>query len=249
MKAIRGLIVIIEMLIFAIGGLFIGLIIIPVSALKLQGIEHRKFCANVVHKAWKFFTKLLYKFGSIKIKTNGNFENINGKVIVANHPSLLDIVILIGLIPNCLCLAKKELLKNPIMHNIVKHLYIINDIDIENFQKETKTALENGFNIIIFPTGTRTLPNEELKIHKGSAQIAINANVDIVPITIKADYPILIKNHYPLDAGKKTITIEITKKDNINISNYKTPEITDIKLRKILSDKIKEEITIKNTSL
>ena len=243
MRVLRALIVVLEMLIFAIGGLFIGLFIIPMSTLFFKGIEHRKFCANVVHKSWKFFSKLLCKLGSIKIQTNGDFENINGRVIVANHPSLLDIVLLIGLIPNSLCLAKKELLKNPIMHNIVKYLYIINDVDLEEFQKETKEALENGFNIIIFPTGTRTLPEEELKIHKGSAQIAINANVDIIPITIKADYPVLIKNHFPLDVGKNVITFEITKKNNIKVSDYKTADTTDIILRKILSEKIKEKIS------
>ena len=51
------------------------------------------------------------KLGSIKVETNGEFEDIKGKVIVASHPSLIDIVLLIGLIPNSLCLAKKELLK------------------------------------------------------------------------------------------------------------------------------------------
>ena len=244
MRVLRALIVVLEMLIFAIGGLLIGLVIIPFSTLKYKGLEHRKFCANVVHKSWKFFSKLLCKLGSIKIQTNGDFENINGRVIVANHPSLLDIVLLIGLIPNSLCLAKKELLKNPIMHNIVKYLYIINDVDLEEFQKETKEALENGFNIIIFPTGTRTLPEEELKIHTGSAQIAINANVDIIPITIKADYPVLIKNHFPLDVGKNVITFEITRKENIKISDYKTPDTTDIKLRKVISDMIKENISL-----
>lgn len=244
MKVIRALIVLLEMFIFAIGGLFIGIIIIPISTLFLKDLEHRKFCANVVHKSWKFFSKLLCKLGSIKIIANGNYKDIKGSVIVANHPSLLDIVLLIGLIPNCLCLAKKELLKNPIMHNIVKYLYIINDVDLEEFQNETKKALENGFNIIIFPTGTRTLPDEELKIHKGSAQIAINANVDIIPITIKADYPILIKNHFPLDVNNKVITFEITRKNNIKASDYKTPNTTDIKLRKILSEKIKEEISL-----
>ena len=244
MKVIRALIVLLEMIIFAIGGLFIGVFIIPISTLKYKGLEHRKFCANVVHKSWKFFSKLICKLGTIKTNTNGDFTNITNSVIVANHPSLIDIVLLIGLIPNCLCLAKKELLKNPIMHNIVKYLYIINDVDLDEFQNETKEALENGFNIVIFPTGTRTLPDEELKIHKGSAQIAINANVDIIPITIKADYPILIKNHFPLDVNNKTITFEITKKDNIKISDYKTSDITDIKLRKILSDKIKEEISL-----
>lgn len=242
MRIIRSLIVILEMLIFALGALFIGLVIIPFSALKHKGVEQKRYCANVVHKAWKLFCKILCTFKSIKIKTLGDFSEIKSKVIVASHPSLLDIVLLIGLIPNCLCLAKKELLKNPIMYNIVKSLYIINDVELEQFETETKNALDNGFNIIIFPTGTRTLENEEIKIHKGAAQIAICANADILPIKIEADYPLLIKNHFPLDAGSKQIKYTITRKNDIKISDYKNLDLSEIKLRKLLSEKIKEEI-------
>ena len=245
MKFIRGLIVLIQMIIFALGALTIGLLIIPVSAIFLRDVKHRKFCANVIHKSWKIFTKVMCLFGSIKVEFIGDFKDIKGKVIVASHPSLIDIVLLIGLIPNSLCLAKKALLKNPIMYKIVKCLYIINDIDIDEFQEETKKALENGFNIIIFPTGTRTLPNENIVLHKGAAQIAINANVNIVPITIESDYTLLIKNHFPLDAGTKPAQFKITKQEEINISEYKNKSTTEIKLRKLITDKIKESIITK----
>ena len=242
MRFIRGFIVFIEMIIFAIGALCIGLLIIPISGIFLKNYNHRRFCANVIHKSWKIFTSVMEKLGSIKVETNGEFEDIKGKVIVASHPSLIDIVLLIGLIPNSLCLAKKELLKNPIMYKIVKCLYIINDIDLDDFKEETKNALKHDFNIIIFPTGTRTLPNEEIKLHKGAAQIAINANVDVVPITIETDYSLLRKNHFPLDCGTKTTLFKITRGNDIKISNYKQQDLSEIKLRKILCNKIKESL-------
>lgn len=242
MRIIRGFIVLIQMIIFALGALCIGLFIIPISAIFFKDVSHRKFCANVIHKAWKIFTIVMQKFGSIKVETIGEYENIKGKVIVANHPSLIDIVLLIGLIPNSLCLAKKELLKNPVMYKIVKCLYIINDIDLDEFKEETKNALNNDFNIIIFPTGTRTLPNEEIKLHKGAAQIAINANVDIIPITIDTDYSVLRKNHFPLDCGSKTSLFKITRKNDIKITEFTSKELSEIKLRKLISEKIKEEI-------
>lgn len=242
MRIIRGFIVFIQMIIFALGALFIGLLIIPISAIFLKGYDHRRFCANVIHKSWKFFTIVMQKFGSIDVETIGEFKNIKGKVIVASHPSLIDIVLLIGLIPNSLCLAKKDLLKNPVMYKIVKCLYIINDIDLDEFKEETKNALKNDFNIIIFPTGTRTLPNEEIKLHKGAAQIAIDANVDLVTISINSDYTLLRKNHFPLDCGIKPAMFKITRKNDIKIFEYKNKELSEIKLRKLLSEKIKEEI-------
>ena len=246
MRFIRGFIVLIQMIIFALGALCIGLFIIPISAIFLKDYNHRKFCANVVHKSWKFFTIVMQKFGSIKVETNGDFNDIKGKVIVASHPSLIDIVLLIGLIPNSLCLAKKDLLKNPVMYKIVKCLYIINDIDLEEFKEETKNALKHDFNIIIFPTGTRTLPNEEIKMHKGAAQIAIDADVDIITITIDSDYTLLRKNHFPLDCGIKPAEFKITRKNDIKITEFKEKEASEIKLRKLLSEKIKKEIFPQN---
>lgn len=242
MTLIRSLIVLIEMIIFAIGGMIIGMIIIPLVGVFHKDVKKRQVCSDIVRNTWIFFVKLLEKFGTIKLDIEGDFSNINQKVVVASHPCLLDIVFLISLIPNCVCLAKKAVLKNPCMRHIVKNIYIINDVELEEFLADTDKAIKDGFNIVIFPTGTRFLPNEEIKIHKGAAQIAINSNVDIVPITLKLDFPLLQKNHFPLSAGKKLITCKITRQNDIKISDYKNEEIDNIKLRKILSDKIKESI-------
>lgn len=242
MAFFRGLIVLIEMIIFAIGGMVIGMIIIPIVGIFHKDVKKRRVCSNIVRNVWIFFVKLLEKFGTIKLDIEGDFSNISQKVVVASHPCLLDIVFLISLIPNCICLAKKALLKNPCMHHIVKNIYIINDVELEEFLSETDKAIKDGFNIVIFPTGTRFLPKEEIKIHKGAAQIAINSNVDIVPITLKLDFPLLQKNHFPLSAGKKMIICKIKREEDIKISDYKKENIEEIKLRKILSEKIKEKI-------
>ena len=239
MRIIRGLFVLLEMTIFALGALFIGCVLFPLLSLFYKGKERRKKFASVIKKSWKFFTKIMEKTRVINVNVFGEISNIKGKVVVASHPSLIDIVLLIGLMPDSLCLAKKELLKNPVMRNIVKSLYIINDVDYEVFKKSAVDALNDGYNIIIFPTGTRTLPNEEIKIHKGAAQISIASGVDIVPIKIETDYTFLIKNHFPLDAGEKTVNYKLTVIPEIKLSDFETG-LTEIKLRKQICERIKE---------
>ncbi len=246
MKFYRGLVVLLEMIVFAIGALVIGCIIIPLSSIFYKGIERKRYCANIIHKSWKLFTEIMKKSGSIAVEISGDFSDIKGKIIVANHPSLIDIVLIIGLIPNSLCFAKKSLLKNPVMHNIVKTLYIINDISPEEFQTQTSEALKDGFNIVIFPSGTRTRKGEDFQIHKGAAQIALDTKTDIVPINIELDYPLLIKNHFPLDAGLKPVLCSITRKPDIKISQFITEDVTEIKLRKRLTEKIKASIISKS---
>lgn len=242
MRIYRGLLVILEMSLFAIGAFIIGWIIFPILGLRYKGSERRRKFALIIHNSWKFFISVMEKSKMIKVNiTGGSLVDIKGRVVVASHPSLIDIILLIGNMPNSLCLVKNGILKNPFMSNIVKSLYIINDIDPEVFQKSCLEALNEGYNIIIFPTGTRTLPGEDVKVHKGAAQIAIASGVDIVPIKIQTDSPFLMKNHCPLHAGDKTVNYTLTVLPEIKLSDF-PKELTDIKLRNHITEKIKEAI-------
>ncbi len=240
MKFWRAFLVFLEIGLFGVGALTIGGIIFPLLSLFIKEDKRREYFSGIIHSSWKFFIWVIESTKVVKVNTNGDLSNIKGKIVVASHPSLIDIILLIGQMPKSLCLAKKELLKNPVMRNIVKSLYIINDIEPEVFQKNALEALNDGYNIVIFPTGTRTLPGEDTKIHKGAAQLAIISGVNIVPINIKTDVPFLIKNHSPLDAGEKTVNYYLNILPEISPKDYNINTIGEIKARNHISAKIKE---------
>ncbi len=227
---------------FGFGAGVISFFIFPYITLTVP-VEKRKFAyAEVIHSSWKFFKNFLQKIKLIKVNCNDEerLANLSGKIIVASHPTFIDIVILIGLIPNSTCLAKKDTLKNPLFHNIVKSIYIINDIDLEDFKAETDKFLKQGFNIIIFPTGTRTKPDEDVKLHKGSAVISLHSNAGIVPVKITTDYPFLQKQQPIYDIGDRIINYNVEVKEEILPQNF--AGVSDIKARKEIMDIIKQEI-------
>lgn len=240
MRILRAILVLFEICFFGLGALIIGCIIFPILSLFVKKENRRKHFSNIIHSSWHFFVQIMKRTKIINVHIDGDLSNIKGKIVVASHPSLIDIVLLIGNMPNSLCLAKKELLKNPVMHNIVKSLYIINNIEPEVFQKNAKEALADGYNIVIFPTGTRTLPNEQIKIHKGAAQLALISGVNIVPINIKTDYPFLIKQHSPLDAGNKTVNYYLKVMTEINPKDYIKATDSEIKARNHITETIKK---------
>lgn len=242
MKILKKALVIIEMTIFAIGALIIGCIIFPLIGIFVKGSKQRETFSEIIRKSWAFFVFVMESTKMISIHIDGDLKNIKNKIIVASHPSLIDIVILIGTIPRSLCLAKKELLHNPFMRNIVKSLYIINDVDPEIFKKSAKEVLQEGYNIIIFPTGTRTLPDEKIKIHKGAAQLAIDNDINIIPINIKTDFPFLAKHKNPLNVTLQPVNYYFSRMPEIVIAKFKKEESDHIKLRKHISDKIKDSI-------
>ena len=245
-KLFRSFVVVFSFAFFGLGSVGLGLIAIPLMSLFIKKENRRKVFCTLVHNLWAFFTDFLQVTGSVKFnitKEQRDFlTNLKGKIIVANHPSYIDIVLLIGLIPNSLCVVKSEIKKNPVMSNIVKSTYLVNDEKNDTLKEEAKQALDNGYNVIIFPTGTRSEEGTKLKLHSGAASAAIYANAEIVPLHITCDYKFLAKNQKIYDAGEKPITYTITVNEEINVKDYTEQDLTKIQMRNRINSTIKERI-------
>ncbi len=245
-KFFRAFVVIFSFAFFGAGSLVLGLIVIPLMSLFIKKENRRKVFCRVVHNLWAFFSDFMQKTGTIKFNVTDEqkkfLTELKGSVIVANHPSYIDIVLLIGLIPDTLCVVKSEIKKNPIMSNIVKSTYLINDENNDTLKEEAKQALSDGYNVIIFPTGTRSVEGEALKLHSGAASVAMHANAPIVPIHITCDYKFLAKHQKIYDAGEKPVNYYLKINDTINIDDFKTQDTNDTKLRRRINSVIKDRI-------
>jgi 1-acyl-sn-glycerol-3-phosphate acyltransferase len=152
-----------------------------------------------VHKAFKLkkiWAKMILFFTAIKVKKiNQELLPKPPYVICANHASYLDIVVMFVLIPETfLFLGKAELLKWPIIRIFFRNMDI--PIDRSNNMRArrsielTKTAVQKGFSIAIFPEGL--IPNEGIPamkpFKKGAFVLAISQQVPIVPITFSNNW-------------------------------------------------------------
>ena len=111
------------------------------------------------------------------------------------------------------------------------------------FINETKNALDSGFNIIIFPTGTRTEENKELKLHKGASNLAVKCNKDIIPVYINCSRKFLAKGQKVYDAGQDIIDFDITINETIKIEEINGLNLTEIQKRNRINEIIKKRIT------
>lgn len=228
---------------FGIGALLLGFVVFPVVQIFSKNSKNYKIrCAKIVHFLWRILVKYIEITGIIKVNADEKNSLIKNKIIVASHPSYIDILLLIALVPNSLCLAKNSILNNFVMKNIVKSLYITNDGSVEDFLKKSKSALDDGFNVIIFPTGKRVDEGEEVHIYKGAAQLAIKSKYPIVPVKISTSEPFLTKNHSIFQIGEKTVEFVIKTQDEIVVESIKTVDMTEISLRNKICSIIKEKI-------
>ena len=78
-------------------------------------------------------------------------------VVVANHPSLLDAVILASRLPNAVCIMKAALMHNFLLGAGARLArYIVNDAPLPMIRRAVY-ELQEGATLIIFPEGTRTV--------------------------------------------------------------------------------------------
>lgn len=237
-KCLRSFLVVFAFIIFGISSLFLGFVFIPIGKIFIR--NKRKVFSHLIHKLWKGFVEFLIVLKVFKLDLH-NVELVRSKIIVATHPSFIDILILIGIYENSLCIAKKELLNNVFLKNIIKNVYIPNNVELDEVKQICTEALNDGYNVIIFPTGTRTIEGEELKIHKGAAAVQIASGADILPVKIDCDYPFLQKGKPIYDAGEKIVTYTITQLEPIKFADFN--EKSEIKLRNAICEKIKFDFT------
>jgi 1-acyl-sn-glycerol-3-phosphate acyltransferase len=118
-----------------------------------------------------------------------------GLLILANHPTLIDIVFLIAFVKRANCIVKSALWRNPFTHSTVRAAaYIRNDDGGTRLVEDCIAAVRGGGNLIIFPEGTRTPADGSLVLKRGAANIAVRGLRNITPVLISCAPPMLSKN-------------------------------------------------------
>ena len=110
-------------------------------------------------------------------------------LVLANHPCYLDILVLIALIPDALCVVKSYVWWNPFYGGVVRAAGYLSNDDPEKLIDACAAALRAGSPLIIFPEGTRTAPGAPLHFMRGAARIALASGAAIQPILLRCDPP------------------------------------------------------------
>ncbi len=195
---------------------FTGIIII--SLIFLPGFFLPQRVVMFGGKLMGFWTSFCLKiFLSTKIIIKG-YENIieNKKFfIAASHQSMFETFYLQTIFNSPVFILKKELLLIPIFGWYLKKIGSIsikrNTITKDNlnfFDDVAQTIQSSNRPLIIFPQGTRVLPNERPPFKKGAARIYESLKIICQPIAINSGYVWPKKG---LKNSHKTITISILK--------------------------------------
>ena len=186
---------------FGVGAVFLAIFVFPFIHLfasrKKQdfGVTAR---AYVSHTFRVFLDGLNLTHTSIRRVDDAEaYREIHSKIIIANHPSLLDFVYIMSLVPNSTCIVRGSLTKTPLA-GVIKQAYITNTTEFDDVLAECKKLTDQGCNVIIFPEGTRTPRHGQNNYKKGAARIALYCGCDVQPIFIGGSDKYGLGKHDPL---------------------------------------------------
>lgn len=200
---------------FGLGGVFLTLTLLPLARL-LPGSAARKDerARGVVRGVFRYFVWQMQATGCIRVQLH-HAERLaqagGGKLIIANHPTLIDVVLLLSLLPKSSCVVKDALFRNPALQGVVRATgYIRNSDDPEKLLQRCRAALAAGQSIVVFPEGTRTRPGQPLRFQRGAAQIATRCGADILPVAIRCEPPMLRKGERWYQIPPRRAQIDVT---------------------------------------
>ena len=210
---------------FGIGGVAIGGLVAPLVNLSTRNPDLRQQRAQkVIKHSFKGFTEMMVKLGIMTYDIEGleKLQHSQQELVIANHPTLVDVVVLIGLMEQANCVVKQALWSNPFTKGPVQSAGYILNAGSEQFIHDCveKLRQDQAASLLIFPEGTRTAKGELLnEFQRGAANIAIRANVPIRPVLINCTPSTLTKNEKWYHIPSQPFHIQVKVLDAIQVDD------------------------------
>ena len=196
--------------------LILGAIVFTSISLVVRDKDRKtEIFVSLIQNIWSHFVNLLIFLKLYEEITVKGVENVysssKNTLIIANHPSLIDVVVIGANIKNFNCVVKSSIYNHPFLGMVVRTCNFIPNSGGEEFIARCKEGFKHNRPLIIFPQGTRTISNKNIKFKRGAANIVARIeDVAIIPTYIETNPPFFSKEkpwyHIPKVLPKMRVT-------------------------------------------
>ena len=182
---------------FGLGAILLSLWVLLLRVVIREPDRRVRWSRYAISRGFAVLVRYMQLAGSVDIQwknwSSMEADIAQGGVLIANHPSLIDVVMMIARIPNANCIVKKKLWNNPFVGVLVRACGFIPNDGRPDMLDACRQAIARGEVIIIYPEGSRTSSMKAMTLSRGAANIAILSGVPVLMLTIQRTTPFLTK--------------------------------------------------------
>ena len=175
----------------------------------LAPFDRRRRFAHWYSWTWANHFHAISPFWRVQVQGVEKIDKNRSYVIVANHQSSLDILVMFALRRHFKWVAKHSLFFVPIFG---WHLFMAGYVPIrrgdrgsrEAMMRRCQAQLASGNSIVMFPEGTRNQSRELGPFKRGAFALALQAGVDVIPVVISGTRNCLPRNAWITPAAQRT---------------------------------------------
>ncbi len=190
---------------FFTGSLLLGLVFCPLLWLLTLGRKEkvRDIATAFIGRGYGYFILCLRIMGLIgvpeKLQPPPELEG-RSYVLVANHPTLLDVTFFLNAFPGLTCVVKKSWYDFFFFGALLRSTHYLPNAEVDddglgaNVLDRMIAHVKSGHPLAMFPEGTRSLATSLHRFKRGAFELAERAGVPLVMVFVDVDRPFLMKN-------------------------------------------------------
>lgn len=199
-QAVRLLLTVLAFAGFGAGGVLLSLVVLPLAALAGGGPGERVARSQrLVRHGYLIFHDYMRIFRLLRVNPRDLQLQLPGGpyVLIANHPTLVDVTVLLGAANRLTCVVKPAHFGGPLRY-LLKSCGHINGgggdpVSGAAVMLQAVQRLQAGLGVLVFPEGTRSPEGSLRRFHRGAFEIAARAGVPVVPVLLSCEPPVLAK--------------------------------------------------------
>jgi 1-acyl-sn-glycerol-3-phosphate acyltransferase len=169
---------------FLVGCLVLQLVIIVLWVLPVGKKRKKLWFHQSVRFAIRFFLRTMITTRRIAVNKPGETFD-KPAVIIANHQSFIDILVLLSLYPKLVMVTNSWVWNSPFFGWIVRYADFYHTADGYDHLADTLgEKVADGYSVVVFPEGTRSADMKVRRFHKGAFYLAEKLGLDILPIVL-----------------------------------------------------------------
>lgn len=208
---------------FAVLGLSAGVLGVSWVHLRTRDEEERRVrIQGIANGVFRIFVHIVAGLAVARFERQGVAERLAepGLLVVANHPTMIDALVILSCMPTGACLTKRANTTNPVMGRLIRSAgYITNDGG-QAIVDACAESLRKGTSLLLFPEGTRSPEGGLGEFQRGAAHIALESGRDLLPVLVTCDPPALMRGQKWYDVPDRPFELTLCVGEPIRVAPY-----------------------------